>query len=222
MISPGITQKEGMGIISFDLDGTLVTDEFSRTVWHQGMPELYAEHYGCGVDRAKELLLGEYDKVSDEALEWYDIQHWLRRFQLNADWQSLLAKFRHYIRTYPEVNEVLHQLSRRYELMITSNAAREFLNTEIEVAGIAPYFKHVVSATSDFRKVKKDRDFYLELCRTFDVSCSDVVHIGDHYRFDYLVPCELGIKSFFLDRSGNRSGMFMVGNLKEFVCRLEA
>ena len=221
MISSGITHKECMGIISFDLDGTLVTDEFSRTVWHQGIPELYAEQYGCGVDRAKELLLGEYDKVSDEALEWYDIQHWLRRFQLNADWQSLLAKFRHYIRTYPEVNEVLHQLSRRYELMITSNAAREFLNTEIEVAGIAPYFKHVVSATSDFRKVKKDRDFYLELCRTFDVSCSDVVHIGDHYRFDYLVPCELGIKSFFLDRSGNRTGPFMVGNLKEFVCSLE-
>jgi len=217
----GTLQKERMCIISFDLDGTLVTDEFSRTVWHQGMPELYAEQYGCGVDQAKELLLGEYDKVGDDALEWYDIQHWLSRFRLNADWQSLLAKFRHFIRTYPEVNEVLHQLSRRYELMITSNAAREFLNTEIEAAGIAPYFKHVVSATSDFRKVKKDRDFYLELCRTLDVSCSDVVHIGDHYRFDYLVPCELGIKSFFLDRSGNRAGPFMVGNLKEFVCRLE-
>lgn len=210
-----------MRIISFDLDGTLVTDEFSQTVWHHGMPALYAEHYSCSFDRARALVIREYDAVGDDALEWYDIQHWLRHFNLNTDWKSLLAKFTHYIRIYPEVHEVLDHLSRRYELMITSNAAREFLNTELETAGIAPYFKHVVSATSDFHRVKKSRAFYHELCRMCGVGFDDLVHVGDHYRFDYLVPCELGIMSFYLDRSGKRAGPFMVGNLKEFVSRLE-
>lgn len=211
-----------MRIISFDLDGTLVTDEFSQIVWHRGMPELYAAHYGCSFDRARELMIGEYNTVGDDALEWYDIQHWLRRFKLKADWRGLLARFSHYIRIYPEVLEVLDYLSHRYELMITSNAAREFLDTELETSGIAPYFKHVVSATSDLHQVKKNGAFYSGLCRMFDVGFDDLVHVGDHYRFDYLVPSGLGIMSFFLDRSGNRAGPFMVGNLKEFVNRLES
>jgi len=211
-----------MSIISFDLDGTLVTDEFSQTVWHQGMPELYAEQHRCGFEQAKELMVGEYNQVGDDALEWYDIQYWFHRFNLQGDWKNLLTKFTHHIRTYPEVPEVLEQLSRRYQLMITSNAAREFLDTEIEAAGIAPYFKHAVSATSDFMHVKKNREFYRKLCRMLDVGTNDLVHVGDHYRFDYLVPCEAGIKSFYLDRSGNRAGPFMVGNLKEFISRLEA
>lgn len=211
-----------MRIISFDLDGTLVTDEFSQIVWHHGMPELYAAQYNCGLDRARELMIGEYNKIGDDALEWYDIQHWMRHFRLTADWKSLLAKFTRHIRIYPEVQDVLEHLSRRFELMITSNAAREFLNTELETSGIARYFKHVVSATSDFQKVKKDREFYRELCRKFHVRFDDLVHVGDHYRFDYLAPSGLGITSFYLDRSRKRTGPFMIGNLKEFVGRLEA
>jgi len=210
-----------MPIISFDLDGTLVTEEFSQTVWHQGIPELYANQYLCDIDEAKVLIVEEYNKVGDGALEWYNLQHWLTHFKLDADWKSLLSNYRHTIRTYPEVQEVLAHLNQHYQLIITSNAAREFLDTEIEATGIAPYFKIVVSATSDFKEVKKNREFYLKLCRMLDVDHNQVIHIGDHYRFDYLVPCELGIKSFYLDRSGNHAGPFMVSNLKEFMCRLE-
>jgi len=210
-----------MPILSFDLDGTLVTDVFTRTVWHRGMPELYAEQYRCGFEHAQELMVEEYNKVGDDAIEWYDIRYWFRFFKLQGDWAQLLVRFIHHIETYPEVHEVLDQLSRRYQLMITSNATREFLTTEIEAAGIAPYFTHVISATSDFQHVKKNRAFYHKLCRMLSIDTNDLVHVGDHYRFDYLAPCELGIKSFYLDRSGLRTGPFMVGNLKEFSSRLE-
>ena len=49
--------------ISFDLDGTLVTDEFSQVVWHQGIPELYAQEYGCSFDEAQNIIINEYNKV---------------------------------------------------------------------------------------------------------------------------------------------------------------
>ncbi len=210
-----------MPLISFDLDGTLVTDEFTQMVWHRGMPELYAEQYRCDFEHAQALLFREYNKIGDAALEWYDIRFWFRFFNLRSSWRSLLAKFIQHIKTYPEVHEVLDQLSRRYQLMITSNAAREFLNMEIEAAGIAAYFKHIVSATSDFQHVKKDREFYQKLCRRLNIDSADLIHVGDNYRFDYLVPCELGIKSFFLDRKCGHAGPFMVGDLEEFSCRLE-
>jgi putative hydrolase of the HAD superfamily len=211
-----------MPLISFDLDGTLVTEEFTRMVWHRGMPALYADQYRCDLEHAQELLLREYNKIGDDALEWYDIRYWFRFFDLRGSWTSLLAKFIPHIKTYPEVHDVLQQLSSRYQLMITSNAAREFLDTEITAAGIADYFTLVVSATSDFQHVKKDGEFYQKLCSRLDIAADELVHVGDHYRFDYLVPCGLGIKSFFLDRSGTRSGPCMVADLKAFCSRLEA
>ena len=211
-----------MTIISFDLDGTLVTDEFSRTVWHQGIPELYAKQYACDFHRAQELIVREYGKVGDDALEWYDIHHWLRHFNLDGNWKALLGKFTPCIKTYPEVHEVLSHLNLHYQLIITSNAAREFLDLEIEKTNIAPYFNRVFSATSDFKEVKKNREFYLKLLNMLDANHTEVVHIGDHYRFDYLVPGELGIRSFYLDRSGKHAGPNMVKSLQEFISRLKS
>lgn len=211
-----------MAIISFDLDGTLVTEEFSQTVWHQGIPELYAQHFACDLDHARKRILTEYSAVGDDALEWYDIHYWLKRFNLDGNWQGLLGKFTHCIKAYPEVHEVLSHLARHHRLIITSNAAREFLDLEIEKANIAPYFSRVFSATSDFKEVKKNRAFYLRLLGLLNAHHGEVVHIGDHYRFDYLVPGELGIQSFYLDRSGKQHGPFIVCNLQEFLVKLEA
>lgn len=206
-----------MNIISFDLDGTLVTEEFSRSVWHQGVPELYAQRYACDLDGAQKRILEEYSMVGDDALEWYDIHYWLRYFNLDGNWKALLGKFTPCIKTYPEVHEILSQLSRRCQLIITSNAAREFLDLEIGQSGLAPYFSHIYSATSDFRTVKKNPQLYLKILSLLNIHHTQFIHVGDHYHFDYLIPSELGIKSFYLDRSATRPGPCMVSNLREFV-----
>ena len=210
-----------MTIISFDLDGTLVTEDFTQTVWHQGIPELYAKHNGCDLDRARELVIEQYSSVGDDALEWYDIHYWLKHFQLEAGWRDLLGKFIHCIATYPEVHEVLSHLSRNYHLIITSNAAREFLDLEIEKANIAAYFGHVFSATTDFREVKKNPALYLKILDMLNANHAEVIHVGDHHRFDYLVPRELGISSYHLDRSAQQDGPYTVRNLGEFVRKVE-
>ena len=44
-----------------------------------------------------------------------------------------------------------------------------------------------------------------------------MIHVGDHFEFDYLVPQQLGINSFYLDREGERKGPSIVNNLKEFM-----
>ena len=153
-----------MKVISFDLDGTLVTEEFSQIVWHRAVPELYAEKYGYDFDEAQGIVFEEYGKVGDKSLEWYDIKYWLRYFRLSEDWRNLLNRYTHLIRTYPEVKEVLSELSQSFRLIITSNASREFLNMEIEEANLFPHFEHIFSATSDFREVKKTESFYLKIC----------------------------------------------------------
>ena len=206
-----------MKIISFDLDGTLITDEFSQIVWHQGIPELYAEKHGCELDEAKRFTFQEYSKVGDKAIEWYDIKYWLHLFNLDGDWEKLFRKFKTRIKTYPEVPEVLSTLSQSYQLIITSNAAREFLDTEIEEAHISSHFDYIFSATSDFNEVKKTVKFYLKICNLLHINYNQMVHIGDHFEFDYLIPQQLEIKSFYLDRKGERKDSAIVKDLKEFM-----
>jgi len=215
------TFYEDAKVISFDLDGTLVTDVFSQIVWHQGIPELYAKKHGRGLDEAKAFIFKEYSKVGDKAIEWYDINYWLRFFDLDCNWEVLFRKFKGSIDIYPEVPEILSSLSKNYQLIITSNAAREFLNTEIETTNIATYFDHIFSATSDFKEVKKTKDFYLKICNLLHITPDQIIHVGDHFEFDYLIPKKLGIRSFYLDRKGEKKGPNILKDLKEFEKKLK-
>lgn len=210
-----------MTTISFDLDGTLVTDEFTQIVWHRGVPELYSLEYKCTLDEAQSFIFNEYSKVGDKALEWYDINYWLKFFGLNTSWQDLLHKFKGSIKTYPEVEGVLSSLRHSYQLIITSNAAREFLDIELQETAITSYFEHIFSATSDFRVVKKTGEFYQRICEKLNVGHNQIIHVGDHYDFDFLVPQELGITSFYLDRKGEKEGSQVVRDLTEFANKLK-
>jgi putative hydrolase of the HAD superfamily len=114
---------------------------------------------------------GEYDKVGKERLEWYDLNYWIRKFDLNIDGKELLGNFEHKIKTYPEVPNVLEQLKQKgFRLIILTNAHREFVELELNKAKIGNYFDHVFSSTSDFRMVKKTENLYKKVCNALRIS----------------------------------------------------
>lgn len=201
--------------ISLDMDGTLVNSKFVDLVWMQGVPELYHEKSGLDFEAAKEYVVSEYMKIGSDKLEWYNLPYWLEKFGLDVDKWDLLRKYEDEIEFYPEVSEALDCLSDNYELIVTSNAAREFL--EIELDGFKDYFHEVFSATSDFHDVKKSPHIYGAICKELDVKPFEVLHIGDHYNYDYESPLQAGLDALFLDRKGIRSGSEVVGNLLEAV-----
>ena len=205
-------------IVSLDLEGTLVKLRFSEMVWNVGIPKLYSEQKGLPFEEAKRIVLDEYAKVGDERREWYDIKFWFKHFSLNGDWRKLMEDYRNELEVYPEVPEVLKYLSRRYRLILLSNSAREFIEFELEIIGNP--FERVFSATSDFNTLKKSTRFYRRICEILDVKPSEMTHVGDHYKFDFLTPKNLGIHSFYLDRSGRSSGKWVVKDLKEFKDRI--
>jgi putative hydrolase of the HAD superfamily len=210
------------GFISFDLDGTLVDYDFANAVWLEGIPRFYAEKNGVSIDIAKVRIEREYDKVGMERLEWYDIKYWLNKFRLSPDiWTTLLREYKHLIKTYPETCEVLQSLKRtNYKLIVVSNAAREFLNAELNRTNIAGFFSHIFSATTDFHQVKKTESLYNKILNILEVLPAEVIHIGDNWNFDYLTPRKTGIKSFFLDRGNQKSGKYIVKNLTEFLSKI--
>jgi len=209
-------QLEGIRVVSFDVDGTLTDKKFVDEVWLRGIPEIYAETHDMSFEDAFKIVMEAYEEVGENSIEWYLIDYWLQRFQLNVSYENIFERFKHEIRVYPEVESVLQRLSAAgYELIICSNAAREFI--DVQIADIKHYFSRIFSAVSDFRQVKKSNDFYLEVCKILGFEPQEVVHVGDHWVFDFLNPRKVGINAFFLDRRGEKYGAFIIKSLEELL-----
>lgn len=208
--------------ISFDLDNTLIDASYTTFVWEIGIPQLYAEKHGTALPEATSIVKAEYERVGDSSLEWYDISYWFYYFKLPGRWQDLMEEHRDKIRPFPEVKEVLEKLVPDYDLIIVSNAAREFVEIEMREANIERYFTRVFSTTSDFKEVKKGAHIYRQICGIIGVKPFETIHVGDHYEFDYLVPKGLGIEAYYLDRDDKRpKDDFAVRDLREFANLIE-
>ena len=209
-------------LISFDLDNTLVDPTYTTFVWEIGIPQLYAKKHNISISKATRIVISEYERIGDLSLEWYDITYWFEYFDLPGRWENLLENHRDKIRPFPEIKEVIRDLTQDYDLIITSNAAREFVEIEIRDVGIENFFTKIFSATSDFQQVKKTPQFYQQICDIMETEPSDTLHIGDHYEFDYLVPKSIGINAFYLNRDGTRlHDSFTVKNLTEFAALIK-
>jgi putative hydrolase of the HAD superfamily len=208
-----------METLSFDMDGTLITFDFTDAVWRKSLPGLYAEQKGIPRGDALALLGRAYDEMGDRNLEWYDLRYWLDLFSLDGDVSSLIMPHCGLIRTYPEVREVIRTLHEKFSLIIISSAAREFLDLEVEGSGLARFFDHTYSTTSDFGKTKEE-SVYRDICGELGVTAKDLIHVGDHHQFDYLVPRALGAEAYYLDRSGKEEGDSVIRDLTELLPRL--
>ena len=185
-------------LVSFDAEGTLVTPDFSETIWHEAIPALYASKQGLDLAQAKRCIIEEYNKIGDHRLEWYDIEYWFRRLDLGSSAlaiQSCLNKITH----YPEVIEVLSSLANEYKLIVASGTPLELLHCLLR--DIEPYFARIFSSVSHYKQIKSP-DFYLRICEEMGVEPGQVVHVGDNWQFDFLNARQAGLNAFYIDRSG--------------------
>ena len=67
------------------MEGTLITHRFSRTIWEQDIPALYAERHGLEPSEARRRVFKEYESIGELRPEWYDLEYWFRRFDLQGD-----------------------------------------------------------------------------------------------------------------------------------------
>jgi HAD superfamily hydrolase (TIGR01549 family) len=212
----------GKGLISFDLDSTLIDATYTTFVWEIGIPQVYAWKHSIDLAEAASIVKAEYESMGDSSLEWYDISYWFTYFKLPGRWQDLMEEHRGKIRAFPEVREVLEDLIQSHDLIIVSNAAREFVEIETREANIEQYFTRAFSTTSDFKEVKKTAHTYKQICDLMGAKPLETIHVGDHYEFDYLVPKRFGIEAYYLDRDGKGpKDDFTVRDLREFARLIE-
>jgi len=210
--------EDGIRVVSLDMDGTLVDPTFVDRFWHEEVPRLYAEKEGISWEEARRVVRQEYDRIGEEDLRWYLPEYWFDLFGLRESPQEVISGYRDEIRVYPDVPEVLERLRKRYQLVLSSNAADAFI--EAEIHSIRPYFTHLFSSTSHFGEVKKGPRFYSRVCSHLQVEPGEVLHVGDHWTFDYLSPQEMGMRALYLDRKGEKEGEEVIRDLTELGERL--
>lgn len=205
--------------ISFDMEGTLIDHGYSEHIWGTDIPRLYAEKHGVDLEEARRRVFHEYDQVGDARPEWYDVGYWFRRLGLPGDWRELPERRRDLIRVYPDAKIALEALVSEHSLVVSSNTIRELLEVQVEEVG--DYFTHVFSAPSDYRSVKKDQDFYSRIIGVLGIEPNEMIHVGDHYTYDYLAAQSIGVEAYHLDRTGKTRGEDTLGSLTEFMERLK-
>jgi FMN phosphatase YigB (HAD superfamily) len=185
--------------VSFDLDGTLTKSSFVDSVWMEGLPGLVADKLGTGFETAREMCVQAYARVGDDSLLWYRLPYWLEYFGLDGvDAEGFIAGFGHRLELFDDVLPVLEGLKGQgHDLVLFSNAARPFLNVEVSRGALEPFFSVMVSVSDDWGMVKSDPDAFRRLKH---MTGPDLIHVGDHARFDYEVPRGVGITSYLVSR----------------------
>ena len=192
-----LSRMQQFDVISFDAEGTIVTPDFSETIWREAIPALYARSRGLDLVEARTRVFEQYDAVGNQRVEWYDIDFWFRHLDLGPS-RPVIESCRDRIAYYPEVDEVLSSLAAGHRLVVASGTPLELL--DFLLADVRPYFARVFSSMSHFRQLKSP-GFYLRLCAEMGVTPGRVLHVGDSWQFDCLNAREAGIHALYLDRS---------------------
>lgn len=206
-------------IVSFDLDGTLVKLDLIDRFWFEEVPKLYARYHDMKLDDAVDFVRKSYGEVGPEEIGWYLPQYWFDEFGFEEDPMQVLESVSHEVEVFQDAWDVLEELQGDYELIVVSNASREFLNVQLEE--IERYFSRTYSCVSDLERVKKDVEVYREVCEEVGIDPKDMVHVGDDQEFDYNVPRHIGIRSFLIDRDGDCSDNGgVLRNLRELLDKI--
>jgi len=202
----------GIEMVSFDVDGTLIKNGFNDLIWRLEIPWLYAQRKKISFEEAKRTVEEEYNRVGEKDSRWYDINFWIEHFQLCVSWEEIICKYEPRIELYPDAIPVLEKLRKKYPLIVISMMPSEFLTPKLSKIG--NYFEYAFSTISEFKDFKSPRG-YLRICKKLRIPPSHLLHIGDHWEFDYISPRQVNINAVLIDRRSEREGKWIIKDLRE-------
>jgi len=204
--------KKSLKIISFDVDGTLVDLEYNNLIWFKEIPELVAKKKKISFERSLKYVYEEYAKLGEHNLNWYDINYWISYFGLEISPNKIFEKYEPQVQIYPEVIPLLEELKKNFILIVITAMPREFLIPKMKK--LEKYFKFSFSALSDFKELKNS-EIYSKISKALSVHPEQILHIGDHWEFDYLAAQKAGMNAIYLDRGNTEKGKFIISSLRE-------
>lgn len=146
--------------VLFDMDGTLLDLHFDNYFWEQLVPEKIAARTGVTVEHAWQQLRAEYLSMHGK-LDWYCIDYWTERLQMDIQGLKETARDRIAIRT--NVEPMLTKLrSMNKKLLLVTNAHPGSLQLKMQQTGLQQHFDRTISSHS-LGKAKENPGFWQAL-----------------------------------------------------------
>ncbi len=194
-------EVRGIKVVSFDVTGTLVSEKFLDYFWLDLIPRFFAERHAVDLEEAKKIVSSKYDEIGKDDIRWYIPGYWFELFDLKASLREALEAIRGRVEVYDDAKEALEGLSAKYDLVISSNLSREFIDVALDVLGFRG-FKAVFSCVCDLGLTTKTPSFYSFVASKLKVPPSAVLHVGDDPERDYENPVKAGLKALLVVRRG--------------------
>ncbi len=202
--------------VSFDLDGTLASEDIDKKIWHEEIPKLYAETNKISLEEAKTRVYAEYFRGLwlEKIPRWTSITYWFDRLGLKNP-QDMVARIRNFVYVYPDTIETLEYLKNKYKLIIISNAEEQFLRQKIYAENLNTYFRHIFSGATDFQLTKSDPELFKRILSKLGIQPGSIIHVGNEKNSDYVVPTSVGIRSFMVNREKECTEDYILSSLTD-------
>jgi HAD superfamily hydrolase (TIGR01509 family) len=146
--------------VMLDMDGTLLDLHFDNYFWQHFLPRVWSEHKRIELP----IATAELNKMFQEAqgsLNWYCLDYWAEKLQLNI--AMLKTEVKHKIAIRPNVINLLTKLrSHKKHILLITNAHPESLQLKLEQTGIGDYFDNVISSHT-LHLAKENHGFWAKL-----------------------------------------------------------
>lgn len=187
-------------VVSLDLDGTLIPNEFVDEFWNHAIPLAYSIKHEIPYKDARKFVLEDYDRIGMGDMRWYIPWFWLKRFGIDIGFGELTSLAGIEPRPYDDALEFLKSIKGRVKVVVSTIVPLSLAFFELKY--LKDYVEEVYSAISDTGRYEKDERFYRLLLCSLSVKGKEVLHIGDDYKFDYLMPRKAGLNAEYIDERG--------------------
>ncbi|MDV3103257.1 TIGR02253 family HAD-type hydrolase [Thermococcus waiotapuensis] len=187
----------------FDVDYTLLTE---MPLIQLFLPQVYgklAKKLGVNKEEARNRFLSEIFSRKD-TYEWHDWNFFFRLFDLDMKYEELIERYPHRITVYPDVPPVLEWLKEEGYLLGVVTSGPEYQKVKLKITGLDRYFD-VVVIREDVGEIKPSPKIFLYALETLEVNPENAVMVGDSLWQDVYGGKNVGMKTAWINRSGNDS-----------------
>ena len=151
------TAFERCETLMLDMDGTILDLAFDNYIWRDLVPRRYAARHDLSLVESRHYLFELYGRVRGD-LEWYCLDHWSDR--LDLDIIGLHHDIQHRIGYLPGARQFLDIVQEMdVRVLLVTNSHPDTLELKDAVTGLGDYFDDMHSSHT-YGHAKERQDFW--------------------------------------------------------------
>jgi len=208
----------GVEAVSLDVTGTLVDGRSVKYFWDVLIPTAYARKHRVPFEKALSHVKQTYGTISPDDVRWYLPEYWMKRLGVEGSVEELLKELKPFITVFPDVEPVIAELSSSHSLIVSSNLPMLLLEAVLD--DFKKYFSKIFSSVSTYSLPRKTAEFYVKVCSDTGFKPQEVLHVGDNFMYDFLIPRFVGMKSLVIKRFKPPRREHEVNSLKQVLDKI--